>query len=95
MKKSELSTLIREAVKEALLLGQAGPAREDQLDDATQLLMMVSGRIMSAKEGQLSSEILDQVIHHIEQADGLLDKAGLKADSSDIARMSESLKRLK
>lgn len=65
------------------------PATEEQLEDATQLMMMISGRIMAAQESVVASSVIDQVIHHLEQADGLLAKVGLKADSADISRLTE------
>ena len=64
------------------------PSENDHLlDDATELLMMVSGRIMSAKDVSVSPEILQQAVHHIEQADGILAKAGLTAHT-ELSEMS-------
>lgn len=93
MNKTILSKLISEAVKKAIKENlDGGPVSEEQLDDATQLMMLVSGRLMAAHETQVSASVIDQVIHHIEQADGLLAKAGLKADSADLSGISENRK---
>lgn len=95
MKKSDLAKMIQEAVQKALKENM-GASLDDQLNDATELLMMVSGRIMSAKDVPgVQPELIAQAVHHIEQADGLLAKAGLKADGADISDLSEALKRIR
>jgi hypothetical protein len=93
MKKSDLAKIVRETVRGVIKEQMAsqlpvGGVPDDMLDDATELLMMVSGRIMSAKDNPVNPELIAQAVHHIEQADGLLAKAGLKADS-EIAGMDE------
>ena len=93
MNKRELSKMISEAVHKALKENlDMPPVTDDQLDDATQLLMMVSGRIMAAQNTPVSGDVIAQAVHHIEQADGILAKAGLKADAADISDISESKK---
>jgi len=86
-----LGTVIREAVRSAIKEAMEDiPASDDQLDDATQLLMMVTGRIMAAHGTNVPSSVIDAAIHHIEQADGVLAKAGLKPDNADISGISEA-----
>jgi len=89
--KRDLARVIQEAVRSAIkeAMGEV-PASDEQLDDATQLLMMVSGRIMSAQGSSIPASVIDAVIHHIEQADGILAKAGLKPDNADISDVSEA-----
>ena len=65
---------------------QTSEVPEDLLDDATHLLMMVSGRIMSAKDTPVDKEIIAQAVHHIEQADQILDNAGLSPNHPDVMR---------
>jgi hypothetical protein len=91
VKAKDLTAVIQEVVRSAIkeAMGEV-PASDDQLDDATQLLMMVSGRIMSAQGTQVPSSVIDAAIHHIEQADGILAKAGLKPDNADISDVSEA-----
>lgn len=78
--KVSLSRLIQKTVRK-VLAENSGAVSDSDLDDATELLMMVSGRIMSAQNTAVPSEIIAQAVHHIELADGILASAGLKADA--------------
>lgn len=90
MKTKDLATTIQEAVRKAIKEAMDEiPASDEQLDDLTQLLMLVSSRIMAAQGTQVPSSIIDDAIHYIEQADGILAKAGLKPDNANISDVSE------
>lgn len=96
MKKSELAKIIQEAVTTALKARLLeAPVTDDQLDDATQLLMMVTGRVMAAKETPVDGAIIQAAVDQLEQIDGLLSRAGLAAQDSDISQLSESFKKLR
>lgn len=84
MKKSELVSLIKEAISNSLKREDISGSlvTDEQLDDATQLLMMISGRVMSAKDKPVPSELMSKVIEQLEQIDGVLDKQGLSSASS-------------
>ncbi len=95
MKVHYLKKIIQEAVKNAIKeeIGRSVDAAD--LDDATQLLMLITGRIMSAHGKDVPSEVIQQAVHHIEQADGILAAAGLKADEADVRAIAESLRKQK
>lgn len=90
MKVKDLKAMIQEAVQKALKEEMDRPADASDLDDATQLLMLISGRIMAAHGKDVPAKAIQAAIHHIEQADGILAAAGLKADEADVRGIAES-----
>ncbi|TXH11451.1 MAG: hypothetical protein E6R04_02375 [Spirochaetes bacterium] len=95
MKVQDLKKMIAEAVQRALKEEMGRSVDAADLDDATQLLMLITGRIMSAHGKDVPSEVIQQAVHHIEQADGILAAAGLKADEADVRGIAESLRKQK
>lgn len=83
MKKSQLQLLISKTIKQ-ILKEELAMVSDSQLDDATELLMLISGRIMSAQGKSIPADIIAKAIEHIEQADGILAAAGLEANEADI-----------
>lgn len=74
-------------ISEVVQAGISDMGLDSQLDDATQLLMMVAGRIMSAKDKPVPPEVIDQTISSLEQIDGLLAKHGLEASDAPMDEM--------
>jgi hypothetical protein len=95
MKVQDLKKMIQEAVGNAIKEEMDRPVDASDLDDATQLLMLITGRIMSAHGKDVPSQVIQQAIHHIEQADGILSAAGLKADEADMRGIAESKRKQK
>lgn len=85
--KSKLTELIQRSIKNYLSENSSVNLISDKdiiLDDLTQLLMMISGRIMSAKDKEIPIEILEIIVNQLEQVDGLLSKYNLNPEDSEI-----------
>lgn len=95
MKVKDLTEIIKESVEKALREALDRPVDASDLDDATQLLMLITGRIMSAHGKNVPAQVIQSAIHHIEQADGILAAAGLKADEADMRGIAESIRKQK
>lgn len=95
MKVKDLKHMVQEAVQKAIRENLDRPVDASDLDDATQLLMLITGRIMSAHGKDIPSEVIQKAVHHIEQADGILAAAGLKADEADVRGIAESISKQK
>jgi len=95
MKVKDLKHMVQEAVQRAIRENLDRPVDASDLDDATQLLMLITGRIMSAHGKDIPSEVIQKAVHHIEQADGILAAAGLKADEADVRGIAESISKQK
>jgi len=95
MKVKDLKQMVKESVAKALKENLERSVDASDLDDATQLLMLITGRIMSAHGKDIPSEVIQKAVHHIEQADGILAAAGLKADEADVRGIAESISKQK
>lgn len=95
MKVKDLKQMVKEAVQKAIKEEIDRPTDASDLDDATQLLMLITGRIMSAHGKDVPAKVIQAAVHHIEQADGILAQAGLKADEADVRGIAESISKQK
>lgn len=95
MKVKDLKQMVKESVAKALKENLERSVDASDLDDATQLLMLITGRIMSAHGQEVPSKVIQAAIHHIEQADGILAAAGLKADEADVRGIAEAISKQK
>lgn len=88
MKTTIKAGVLKKMITEVIQAGVANMGLDSQLDDATQLLMMVAGRIMAAKDKPVPPEVIDQTISSLEQIDGLLAKHGLEAGDAPLDEMT-------